>query len=333
MKLTPLEISPSDDPEHVDSQHHHGLEFEYDCDAPECGIVVHVVVSPTHHLADKASGSSHSKVLVFETVTEGGFGKHLKLEEGATLELGRYEHRPRAQSPSVSEDKDELKGDSVAVSTTLPVVDSPTIPQDGVEITRKKRFTAFHFRKRTTQERSVAGPALAVVDAETKEDKEEDKDDGDNDGVKAMIRLTALDASGKPLPCANEQTTYLHIVRYGAPPPAPEQDTRPWVVKVVKREATVSRSFLGISHPQLFTTFGRLERTLSTCTRFMGCRARPPPRTTLLNCRPPTHPPPRLVRRSKRNLRPSACCVSQHPGRWFFCLAGTWSLAANVPST
>ena len=128
------------------------------------------------------------------------------------------------------------------MGTARPDAESAATPhEDGAEGARKKRFTAFHFRKRTTQERSVAGPALAVVDAEAKEeDKEEDKEDIDNVGVKATIRLSALDASGKPLSCVNEQTTYLHIVRYGASPPTGEQDTRPWVVKVVKREATVS---------------------------------------------------------------------------------------------
>ena len=62
-------------------------------------------------------------------------------------------------------------------------------------------------------------------------------------GVKAMIRLAALDEDGKSLSCINEQTTYLHIVRFGAPPPADEEDKRPWVVKVVKREATVSKLY------------------------------------------------------------------------------------------
>ena len=52
--------------------------------------------------------------------------------------------------------------------------------------------------------------------------------------------ISIVDEDGKPLPCVNEQTTYLHIVRLGAQPPADEQDKRPWVVKVVKRAATVS---------------------------------------------------------------------------------------------
>lgn len=237
LRLTPLEIEASDDPEHVDSQHHHGLEFEYDCDAPKCAITVHLLVSPSHHLADKASAGAHSKILVFETTTEGGFGKTLKLEEGATLELGRYEHRPT--STPETKPQEEVASTSTAppapVPSTAPAEDTP-----GTEAHRKKRFTAFHFRRKSTQQRAVAGPALAVVDAEVKEgEKGEGKEDHDDVGVKAMIKLSALDENGKPLPCVNEQTTYLHIVRFGTQPPADEQDKRPWVVKVVKREATV----------------------------------------------------------------------------------------------
>ncbi|KAI0346669.1 hypothetical protein BDW22DRAFT_1352835 [Trametopsis cervina] len=238
LRLTPLEVAAADDPEHVDSQHHHGLEFEYDCDAPKCSVAVHVLVSPSHHLADKACGSAHSKILVFETVTEGGFAKMLKLEEGATLELGRFEHHPHIQTsaPDVQAEKEGPSNASTSPTPTPAAVEEGSGPTDSH---RKKRFTAFHFRKRATQERAVAGPALAVVDAEAKENKEEEKEDSDNVGVKAMIKLSALDENGKPLACVNEQTTYLHIVRFGAPPPADEEDKRPWVVKVVKREATI----------------------------------------------------------------------------------------------
>lgn len=277
LRLTPLEVAPSDDPEHIDSQHHHGLEFEYDCDAPKCGITVHVAVPATHHLADKASGSAHSKILVFESITDSGFGKTLKLEEGATLELGRFEHSPRAQLPSTPDLKSEKEGASAVIADTLSP--SPT-PEEGanavVDPARKKRFTAFHFRKRAPQERSVAGPALAVLDAEAKEDKEEEKEDADSLGVKATIKLSALDASGKPLLCVNEQTTYLHIVRFGVQPPAGEQDKRPWVVKVVKREATI-----GAHTFHLHEIYG-----LSSSTSSSNNAPQPLPTTY-----PPTSPP------------------------------------------
>ncbi|OBZ67824.1 hypothetical protein A0H81_12385 [Grifola frondosa] len=245
LRLTPLEIAPSDDPNHVDSQHHHGLEFEYDCDAPKCSIHVYVLLSPKHPLAGKPDTTGFSKVLVYEAVVDGGFGKFLKLEEGATLELGRFDHRT-APTPPIAEQ--EFGEASVSSATDLEQQLSAD-PSATEPTQRKKRFTTFHFRKRT-EDRSVAGPALVVVDAEahapTHDDeapREPDKNDEDDVGVRVTIRLSALDEEGKDLPSVNEQVTYLHIVKFGAPPVAiegeVEEDNRPWVVKVVKREATI----------------------------------------------------------------------------------------------
>ncbi|KDQ58442.1 hypothetical protein JAAARDRAFT_34241 [Jaapia argillacea MUCL 33604] len=254
LRLMPFKVSDADDPEHIDSQHHHGLEFEYDCDAPKCGIYVHVVLSPDHRLADKSQ--SFTRVSVFESITEGGFGKYLKLEEGAILELGRFEHSPHVIT-------DEPTGDAApsgaASNATPPLADSSThvatpAESDPTPRVGRKRFTVLNFRKdRRTQGRAVAGPALAVVDAEAhtsaavpadKEGPKSETNDFDKEGVKAMIKLVALDDDGKEMEAANEQVTYLHIVRFGSPPVAidgapAEEDKRPWVVKVVKREATI----------------------------------------------------------------------------------------------
>ncbi|KAH9847448.1 hypothetical protein C2E23DRAFT_848506 [Lenzites betulinus] len=238
LRLSPLENDTSDDADHVDAQHHHALEFEFDCDAPKCGIRVHVLLPPKHPMATKADASGFSRLLVFETVVEGGFGRTLKLEDGAMLELGRFDHKHVATA-----------GDSAQGTSSSPDHEKAPTPEptaaDGTQ--RKKRFTNFHFRKRN-QERGVAGPALAVVDADVHpttegEDKPKEVKDDDEVGVRVTIRLTALDGEGKELPSPNEQVTYLHIVRFGAPPVAvessEEEDNRPWVVKVVKREATI----------------------------------------------------------------------------------------------
>ncbi|KAH9933058.1 uncharacterized protein B0H18DRAFT_985359 [Fomitopsis serialis] len=231
LRLTPLEIAPADDPDHADSQHHHGLEFEYDCDAPKCGI--------SHPLAGKPDPSGLCKFLIYESVVDGGFGRVLKLEDGVTLELGRFE--PRADA-----DK-EAAGEAPADAEQHATED---VHAKGA----RKRFTHFNFRMRT-HGRAAVGPALAVVDAEAPAHAAEGEDEGahasvaakDEEpdvGVKVVIRLAALDEEGKELPSANEQVTYLHVVRFGAPPPpevdgAAVEDKRPWVVKVVKREAII----------------------------------------------------------------------------------------------
>lgn len=237
LRLTPLEIAPSDDPEHADSQHHHGLEFEYDCDAPKCGISVHALLNPKHPLAGKPDASGQSKFRIYESVVDGGFGKVLKLEDGVTLELGRFEPRTGPV------DKDSTSGEVQA--------DAEQHQGEDAHAKGRNRFTHFNFRKRS-HGRTAAGPALAVLDAEgpahaaegAAESEKDAKDEEPDVGVKVVIRLAALDEDGHELPSANEQVTYLHVVRFGPPPPEvdgqPVEDKRPWVVKVVKREAIVS---------------------------------------------------------------------------------------------
>lgn len=237
LRLSPL-ASESDEPG-VD--HHHGLEFEYDCDAPKCGIYVNVLLPPDHPEALAAVttpsvATGLSKILVFETVVPGGFGKILKLEEGAMLELGRFEYTQHHYA--------------------APVVSSADAPTDGSSSDpnggdasgsthgRRKRFTNFHFRKQRPQSHSVSGPALAVVDAEPATNTDVKLKDDDKEGVRVTIRLAALDEQGAELTSPNEQVTYLHVVRFGVSTHAEdEEDKRPWVVKVVKREATVRICF------------------------------------------------------------------------------------------
>jgi hypothetical protein len=233
LRLSPLAVAPNDDPSHADSQHHHGLEFEYDCDAPKCGIYIQVLLSPNHPHAEPSS--SQSRVLVFESVTEGGFGKVLKLEDGATLELGRFENNPHWSAVAPSPLATTADGE------TLPAADAATaetVAQTSAASDRRRRFSTFNFRKRP-QSRTISGPALAVVDADVTSGKPKDGAEQE-EGVRVTIRLVALDEQGTELALPNEQVTYLHVVRFGPAPAEGQDDTRSWVVKVVKREATVS---------------------------------------------------------------------------------------------
>ena len=231
--MVPLIIAPGDDPDHVDSHHHHGLEFEYDCDAPKCRIDVNVVLPADHPLAESVDARGFSHILVFHSIVDGGFGRFLSLKECATLELGRFEQFV-PETLSEKPPADELAS---SAATT----------KNGHQ---RRRFTAFQFRRRSGA-RAASGPALAVVDADastsTGAEEKASKDDI-REGVRVTIRLSALDEDGMDVPTVNEQTTYLHIVRMGASPTGEEEDVRPWVVKVIKREATVS------VHDPLFET-------------------------------------------------------------------------------
>lgn len=167
---------------------------------------------------------------MFESIVDGGFGKHLRLDEGAILELGHFEHQPveaEQQQPPAPSPNDEPASAVTFQETTAR---------------QRRRFTALRFRRGHSTNRSISGPALAVVDAEpqgTQEVETTKKESKvEEDGVRVVIRLAALDDQGTELANINEQVTYLHIVRLG-PKPAEGDDTRPWVVKVVKREATI----------------------------------------------------------------------------------------------
>ena len=319
LRLSPLApsedpISPGPEDEHH-AQQHHGLEFEYDCDAPKCGIYLHVFLPNDHPDAGSTpSSSGNAKLLVFETVTEGGFGKVLKLEDGAVLELDRFEQgRKRQHHPAVAELQqqqhkqsfDDAVSENTAGASEITEIAPPlpTSPEIG-EVARRRKFAPFHFRKKAPVGRSVAGPALAVVDMGQVEPVANGNEEGgvvgeqdhqgqgqgaaaaadnairtgrakkerdEGKGVKVMIRLAALDEMGTELMSPNEQVTYLHIVRFGTKDSAADggaEDTRPWVVKVVKREATVSAKIVFIRGRVLI--MGRLGLILSTCTRFMA---------------------------------------------------------------
>ncbi|KAG6887589.1 hypothetical protein C0992_011623 [Termitomyces sp. T32_za158] len=225
LKRPTLRLSPLTSEDSTPDHHHHGLEFEFDCDAPRCGIYVHILLPKDHPDAPMTiSSSGLSKFLVFETVVDGGFGKVLKLEQGALLELGRFEHTPSTGEPSSTGDHS-----SAAHTSTSPTRSHP-----------RRRFTHNPFRKHI-QNHSVSGPALRVLDPDPTTPTDDKGKDEDLEGVRVAIRLAALDAQGTELASPNEQVTYLHVIRFGARPEneTGNEDTRPWVVKVAKREATI----------------------------------------------------------------------------------------------
>ncbi|EGN92855.1 hypothetical protein SERLA73DRAFT_190414 [Serpula lacrymans var. lacrymans S7.3] len=239
LRLSPLAMSSTDDSNHDDSHHHHGLEFEYDCDAPKCGIYVHVILPSDHPLVENHDSSGLSRILIFETTVEGGFGKILKLEEGATLELGRFEQRSHQPTPVEDVIPTSKAPSEIAAE---PAGENEHSEGNTRNDHGRRRFAPFHFRKRT-HDRAISGPALAVVDAEVSSAEEDGKDkeskEDSDEGVRVTIRLVALDEDGFGLSSPNEQITYIHVVRLGAGPVDEEEDHRPWVVRVVKREAKI----------------------------------------------------------------------------------------------
>jgi len=238
LKRPTIKLSPLSNPdESAEAIHHqrHGLEFEFDCDAPRCSIKMHIV-----------GPSESDDLLVFETVVDGGFGKILKYSDGAILDLEQFEHKADVDSPppiAFSSTSDPQEHPSA------PGAQTPNVTSDHPPARNKKRFSNFPFRKRHANEDSVAGPALPVVDADAPESAPAEVTDGaklpteakgkEEGGVRVTIRLEAFDDDNARLENINSQTTYLHIVRLGAENTESEGDRRPWVVKVVRREATI----------------------------------------------------------------------------------------------
>ena len=265
---------PDDDPSQTDSHHHHGLEFEYDCDAPKCRISVNVILPADHPLAGNVDDSGFSRVPVYESVVDGGFGRVLKLEDGATLELDRFECIDR--------------GDALARSAHPETPGATDGAEAGAGDRHRRRFSTFQFRKRNIS-RSASGPALTVVDADRTHtpDKERESKEDIKDGVRVIIRLSALDEDGIDTATKNEQVTYLHIVRLGAPPAESQEDTRPWVVRVVKRDAIVRHVPPVITSVRLIELIRRSVHMYFSFTRYTDSRL---VHHRLLNNAFPRHP-------------------------------------------
>jgi hypothetical protein len=248
LRLSPIVIQPLEDPSddlaNAESRHNHALEFEFDCDAPKCCVTVQVILPSDEQ---DTNGTFH-RTTIYESVFEGGFGRLLKLEDGATIDLGRFEH-PVAHGSRVEQSSPKVEKDlttnevSVLPDISSPPHSTPTPTPDHQENARKRRFTTIHFRRRSHNP-AVSGPALAVVDQDVtaiNEGGEREKESMNDDGVRVVIQLVALDDFGKELSSVNRQSTYLHVVRLGSAV-AGGEDNRSWVVKVVKREATASIS-------------------------------------------------------------------------------------------
>ncbi|KAJ7065047.1 hypothetical protein C8F01DRAFT_1129254 [Mycena amicta] len=226
----------------------HLLEFVFDCASPQCGVHVHVHLPSTHPDAPAHGGS----LRVFEAVVQGGFGRALGPNDAAIIELARFERT--------------LHLETAVASATTPAAAAPNT-QTQTQTPARRRFTPFRLRRGQRDVRAApAGQAVAVVDTgDKKADAAEEEDDGK--GVRVTIRLVALDAEGRELDAPNEHTVYLVVGRLGAVPippanaspaePAeaekqgedddkkddtdntPDPDGRPWLVRVVKREATI----------------------------------------------------------------------------------------------
>ncbi|KAG8737324.1 hypothetical protein FRC12_017190 [Ceratobasidium sp. 428] len=153
LRLTPLTSNASNtDLASSSNKASHGLEFEYDCDAAKCHIIV--TMSPNGHSTttlqpevEKPGGPA----LIFDGVVDGGFGRTLKHEHGAILDLVHH---------------DIKEADASAVEETPIPEPTLTVPEPAAQRSRRRISVPFHIRRRDREPQQATGPALPVVDAD-----------------------------------------------------------------------------------------------------------------------------------------------------------------------
>lgn len=217
----------------------HSLEFQYDCDAPKCRISLDVY-------SKKRPDGKSSKTTVYSSVFEGGFGRSLKVEDGATLELSHIVSSLQLDTTDDHAQPSTSAGAGLSVVPVTPAHDQGEVatgPETASAPTgARKRLSAFAFKRRH-QRSDVAGPALRVVDVDAVTeplalDKQLNKTDV-NVNIRVSITLEALDEQENSLKAPNLQSTRLSIIRAGHPASDIEEDTRHWTVQVVRRDATI----------------------------------------------------------------------------------------------
>ncbi|CAE6506870.1 unnamed protein product [Rhizoctonia solani] len=222
LRLTPLAPNASN-ADLGSTKAGHGLEFEYDCDAAKCRITV--TMTPDERT--KHDSENNEPITIFETVTEGGFGRALKHEHGAILDLAHH---------------DESKERDTEDAPVPEPVTLPTEPTAAVTRSRRRISVPFHIRRRDRGPQQAVGPALPVVDVDVHNTAAEGSKDNapkEAGGVDVTIQLDALDGAGELTTPRNSQLTLLHIVKMGQPPADGAEDTRSWVVRVVRRDALI----------------------------------------------------------------------------------------------
>lgn len=139
-------------------------------------------MSPNERSNADDSEKNSDPITLFETITEGGFGRMLKHEHGAILELVHHEE-PKEAEPAVVED--------------APAPE-PVAAETAVAARSRRRISVpFHIRRRSRVPQQTAGPSLQVVDADAHNATETPKDNTPKEqGIHVTIQLDALNEAG-----------------------------------------------------------------------------------------------------------------------------------------
>ena len=131
-------------------------------------------------------------MVIFESITDGGFGHMLKHEHGAILDLAHHDKDKEIDTSAV-EDAPPAGPEPVSVNTEPVAARS-----------RRRISVPFHIRRRSRVPQQAVGPALAVVDADAHpvvEGSSRDHTPKETGGVHVDIHLEALNENGKFYVC------------------------------------------------------------------------------------------------------------------------------------
>jgi hypothetical protein len=190
LRLTPLASNASNtDLISEDAKATHGLEFDYDCDAAKCRIIVTMAPNlPSTSTTSPEEKKSDEPTVIFDGVVDGGFGRTLKHEHGAILDLAHHDDTKEADASVVEE---------APAPEPVLTIPEPTVPNPR---SRRRISVPFHIRRRERGPQQAVGPALPVVDAEAQnvaEGSSKDHAPKDAGGVYVSITLEALDEAGE----------------------------------------------------------------------------------------------------------------------------------------
>ncbi|KAJ7145187.1 hypothetical protein C8R43DRAFT_552536 [Mycena crocata] len=244
----------------------HLIEFQFDCAAPKCGVHVNVLLPPSHPDAPAHGGA----LQVFEAVVPGGFAQALGPSDAAVIELARFERLPVVAASS-------SPATSAAAAPTTPAAAPERKRFTPFHFRRRNATASTTSATPATPATPLPGAALAVVDEKKDESDNDDPAgvrvtirlvalddagrelDAPNEQTVYLVvgRLGAAHSVADVTPAAATSTTTPAEEKEvsDADKDASEDadakeekdeahadadaDPRPWLVRVVKREATI----------------------------------------------------------------------------------------------
>jgi len=274
----------------------HSLKFNYDATTPEVHISLSVYPSPVPGVEGKESIVEEEVKTIYSGVHPGGFNQVFQLPTSSAMDLSSAV-TPMPNESTLSFEESKLRDVSIdsnadSVNQSMgnmqlnhlsQVPDLSTVPEGAApeEERPRRRFGIFPRRQRPEDLENAPIEMSTRTEAEQEEEvKEPEK------GMRLLIRIEALGPTGDALKRQNAQLTHILISGMWIPDAGSNVSQggaggkRVWVVKVVRREAVVSRP--SVSKSKTDIRLARIPSCLRRSTVYrphQPVKARHPPHT------------------------------------------------------